>query len=48
MYVGNLKNYDSYGKRFLVKRISGIDDKQRYKELFKLVVNENIEYSKNK
>jgi hypothetical protein len=47
MYIGTLKNYDSYERRYLVKRISDVNDKQCYKELFQLVVNENIEYTTN-
>ena len=48
MYIGTIKNYDSYDKRFLVKRISDVSDKDCYKELFRLVLNENIDYTTNK
>jgi len=48
MYIGTIKNYDSYDRRFLIKRISDVSDTDCYKELFKLVLNENIDYTKNK
>ena len=48
MFIGTIKNYDSYDRRFLIKRISDVSDKECYQELFKLVLNENIEYTKNK
>jgi hypothetical protein len=47
MFIGTLKNYDSYDKRYLTKRISDVNDKECYKELFRLVVDENIKYTRN-
>lgn len=41
------KNFNMSDKTFLIRRINGIKNKKCYQDIFRLLLNQNINYTRN-